>query len=129
MKKTLLTLLAALAATAFATSVLAFSGGPPNRRTNAPGETTCTACHTSFPLNSGTGSLTVGGVPESWQPLTPYDLTVTLADPAAQRWGFEFTVLGADTNSIGTLAVLDGDVQLSTTLGRTYANELTRHFR
>src|SRR5262245_48894046 len=30
----------------------AFSSGPPAGFTDAPGESNCTACHTSFPLNS-----------------------------------------------------------------------------
>ncbi|MBE0566835.1 MAG: hypothetical protein IH621_12795 [Krumholzibacteria bacterium] len=121
MKRPIPILAAAVAMTACAAQAFAFSSGPPNRRTNAPGETNCTACHASFPLNSGLGSLTVGGVPAAYEPGAAYDVTITLADPNAQRWGFEFTVLGADTNSIGTLVVLDADVQLSTTLGRTYA--------
>jgi len=119
------TLLIALLMLAWSTSALAWSAGPLDARTNAPGETTCTECHASFPLNSGTGSLTVSGVPGAWQPLTAYDLVVNLADPDAQRWGFEFTVLDGDGNSTGTLQVLDANTQLSTTGTRTYAKHTT----
>ncbi len=100
---------------------LAFSGGPPDGRTNAPGETNCTACHTTFPLNSGLGSLSVTGVPGAYEPGTSYDLTVTLADPVAQRWGFELTLLDGGGDSAGSLATVNTDVQLSTTGTRTYA--------
>ena len=67
MKMFSLILTFAVACVAGADVVLASSSGPPDGRTNAPGETNCTACHTSFPLNSGAGSLAVSGVPESWQ--------------------------------------------------------------
>ena len=60
-------------------------------------------------------------MPGAYEPGTAYDLTVTLADPDAQRWGFEFTVLDGGGVSTGTLATLDTDVQLSTTGSRTYA--------
>ena len=115
------TLLITMLALVCATSALAFSSGPLNRRTNAPGETTCTDCHVTFPLNSGTGSLSVTGLPGAWQPLMTYDLVVTLADPNAQRWGFEFTILAPDTNSTGTLAVVDPNTQISPAGNRTYA--------
>ncbi|RKZ11988.1 hypothetical protein DRQ50_12685, partial [bacterium] len=98
-----------------------FSGGPPDGRTNAPGEGNCTACHSTFPLDSGLGTLTVDGVPGGWQPSTPYDLTVTLADPDAARWGFEFTILDDNGASTGTLTLLDANAQLSTSGNRTYA--------
>jgi len=115
------TLLITMLALTCATSALAFSSGPPDGRTGAPGETTCTDCHTSFPLNSGLGGITVAGVPAAWQPLTIYDLVVTVDDPDAQRWGFEFTVLDGAGNSTGTLALLDANAQLSTAGNRTYA--------
>lgn len=121
MNRSLVTVAAVLALGALSAQALAFSGGPPDRRTNAPGEGNCTACHATFPLNSGAGSLAVSGVPAAYTPGADYDVTITLADPDAQRWGFEFTVLGPDTNSTRTLALVDAGVQLSTTFGRTYA--------
>jgi hypothetical protein len=108
---------------ACAASAHAFSGGPPNAHTNAPGELNCTACHTTFALNSGSGGITVDGVPGGWQPLTVYDLTVTVDDPDATRWGYEFTVLDTGGNSTGTLTLLDTDSQLSTAGPRTYAKQ------
>ena len=48
-------------------TVVSFSGGPPTGRTGAPGETTCQAgCHSSFALNSGSGSVSIASdVPET----------------------------------------------------------------
>ena len=102
------------------TLALAFSGGPPDGRTNAPGETNCTACHTSFPLNSGAGTLSVSDL-GSWNPGQVYDLTITLADPDAIRWGFECTIINGAGDSVGTLESIDANTQTSTTGTRDYA--------
>ncbi len=77
----------------------AFSSGPPNGRTDAPGEGNCTGCHSTFPLNSGSGTLAVSGVGASYNADQDYDLLVSLDDPDASRWGFEFTVIGDDGES------------------------------
>jgi FlgD Ig-like domain len=98
----------------------AFSSNPPNERTNAPGEGNCTACHSSFALNSGTGTLAVTGPIVSYVPGQSYDLQVELQDPDASRWGFEFTIIGADGNEIGSLTSLDGQTQVGTNGVRTY---------
>jgi hypothetical protein len=103
---------------------LAFSGGPPNGRTNAPGEGNCTACHTGT-LNSGDGMLSLAGIDGSYTPGEIYTLELTLEDPVAQRWGFEFTILPFDaddgSDSIGVLASLGVETQISSSSGRDYA--------
>ena len=76
-----LRLVAAGALLLIAGSALAFSSGPPDGYTNAPGEGNCTACHSTFPLNSGSGMLSLAGLPASWQPGADYDLTLSLSDP------------------------------------------------
>lgn len=101
-------------------AALAFSGGPPDARTNAPGEANCTACHVTFPLNSGSGGLALAGLPASWSPGAAYDLTLTLSDPVALRWGFELTVLGPGGASVGAITITDAGTQTSTTGTRTY---------
>src|SRR3989304_2609795 len=78
---------------------LAFSSGPPNGVTGAPGEGNCTNCHNSFPVNSGNGNLTIAG-PTSFDPGQTYAVTVTISDPEQQRWGFEITPL-----TFGTCAI------------------------
>jgi len=115
-----LRLVAAGALLLVAGSALAFSGGPPDGYTNAPGEGNCTACHSTFPLNSGSGMLSLAGLPASWQPGTDYDLTLSLSDPNALRWGFELTILAPGGASTGTIAVTDAGTQTSTTGNRTY---------
>lgn len=122
MKSPFLTAASLLAILALPALALASASGPPNGRTNAPGEGNCTACHSTFPLNSGAGSLAASDL-SGWVPGQTYDLGVVLSDPDASRWGFEFTVLDAAGNSAGTLAAVDGQTQLSTAGARTYAKQ------
>lgn len=99
----------------------AFSSGPPDAMTGSPGENTCTSCHLTFPLNSGSGSLTLLDAPDAYDPGQTYRLTVALADPSALRWGFELTVLDAAGVRAGDVAPVDGNTQTSTApSGREY---------
>ncbi len=102
-----------LASFAFCAGALAFSGGPPDGMTNAPGEGVCTSCHSSFPLNSGTGSLGITGLGGAYTPGQTYQLEITLADPDASRWGFEATAFKdvGTIGPIGNFAPLDANTQ------------------
>lgn len=102
---------------------LAYSGGPPDARTNAPGEITCTQCHSSFPLNSGAGTMTLAGIPEPYVPGTAYTVTVTQSDPDASRWGYEATILESGGASTGVIALLDGFSQTSSAGNRNYVKQ------
>jgi hypothetical protein len=104
-------------------SALAYSGGPPDGRTNAPGEGNCTACHSTFPLNSGDGSLSIAGIGATYRPDEVYTLALTLADPEASRWGFELTILDDAGASVGTVSPLDGTTQTSTNGDRDYVKQ------
>lgn len=86
----------------------AHSYGPAAGLTGAPGEGNCTACHSSFPVNSGSGSLKLELVgATTYTSGTQYQIKVTLADPSAQRWGFELSSRQANSASTaaGTLAL------------------------
>ena len=97
------------------TLAMAFSGGPPDEKTGAPGENNCTQCHGSFPVNSGDGNLMITG-PEMFIAGDTYSITVELADADQARWGFEITPL---TN--GTVTITDAaNTQRSSSGGKTY---------
>ena len=102
-------------------SVFAFSSGPLDGLTNAPGEGNCTQCHSTFPLNSGDGSLAMAGIGATYLPGQTYTLEVTLADPQAMRWGFEFTILNEAGDSVGQISPVDGTTQTSSAGNRDYA--------
>ncbi len=85
------------------------STGPPGRYTGAPGDNplACTQCHTSFPLNSGQGSVKIvypGGT--KYQPGATYRMRVELRDPNQQRWGFQFTARLASNPAVQSAGTL-----------------------
>ena len=67
--------------------------GPAPAHTNAPGEGNCTSCHVEFPLNSGSGGITITGLPANYKPGQQVELTVTLNQPDAVAYGFQLTAI------------------------------------
>ena len=98
-----------------------FSSGPPNGFCGDPPLfNNCTQCHTSFPVDSGIGSVTVSGLPATYELGTTYALTVTVedAEPARARWGFEMTVIDEVGGlQAGDFANLTGMTQISAGAG------------
>jgi uncharacterized protein (TIGR03437 family) len=91
-------------------AIYAFSSGPVIMRTGAPvdGGLDCTACHrTLAPANSGMGRLTIKSAP--YVPGAKQQITVTIEDPDAARWGFQITArLRSDqTKQAGTFSTSD----------------------
>jgi hypothetical protein len=76
------------------------AGEPPNN-------SSCIACHSSNPINSGDGDLRLLNTPTSVVPGQTYDLVVELLHPGQSRWGFELTVLDEAGNAGGTLVATD----------------------
>ena len=74
-------------------TLLAFSTGPPVRRTGAPidGGLNCSVCHFTFaPANSDSrGSVAIAAA--SYSPGVMQTITVTVMHPEAIRWGFQIT--------------------------------------
>ena len=85
----------------------AFSYGPPNGGTGAPGEGLCTDCHSGPPSNSGDGSLSLQGITTEYESGSTYSMTMTLSDPGQSRWGFELVVKDASDQQVGTITVTD----------------------
>ncbi|MBV9958620.1 MAG: VCBS repeat-containing protein [Acidobacteria bacterium] len=81
----------------------ASASGPSPSFTNAPGENNCTACHSSFEVNSGTGNITITGVPARYTPNQEYPITVTVTDTHQVIYGFELTALDEAGRNGGTL--------------------------
>jgi|GEM_PF-719596 len=112
-------------------SVLGYSGGPPdNRCGNPPLNAYCTQCHSTFALNSGNGSLVLSGLPpDGFVPNQTYPLTLTLNDPGQLRWGFEITSeyqSGSSWLQAGTFAITQPtQTQLST--GSGTAPDFVKH--
>jgi len=91
-----------------------YSSGPPDSFCGNPSANqNCTHCHTSFPVNSGNGSLSIVA-PSTYVPGQTYDITVQLEDPGQSRWGFELTTMGSGNAQAGTIIVTNPTItQLS----------------
>src|SRR5574338_344545 len=85
--------------------VSASASGPSPSHTSAPGEANCTACHADFPVNSGTGSVTISGVPANYLPNQQVHVTITTAQADAVIYGFQATALDISGHPIGTLTL------------------------
>ena len=90
----------------------AYAEGPDAALSGVPGELgTCTACHSG---SSGSGSVSVQFPGDLvYTPGVKQHLTVTVADSAQKRWGFQLTVRPAsDTRTMaGTLSPTDANTQ------------------
>lgn len=84
----------------------AHSSGPPNGFAGDPPlYETCVSCHSTYPLNSGLGHLSVTGLPAAYAPGVTYPLILTLTSHGPLRWGFEATMIKTSDQSRG--GVLD----------------------
>jgi hypothetical protein len=88
--------------------------------------TTCAqaGCHSTSPLNSGTGSVVIEGLPTSWSPGQTYPLTVTVRRQGAAVYGFQLSaVRNATSVQAGVLALNSSSsrVSIRTSGGLQYA--------
>ena len=112
---------------ASASSVFAYSFGPPDEKTGAPNESTCAqvGCHTGNELNASGGSLMLT-IPETYIPNEVYTIVVNLSRAGQSRWGFEMTALDADSARAGSFAAdAAGNTQLSDANNKQYIKHTT----
>ncbi|MFP6901408.1 MAG: choice-of-anchor V domain-containing protein, partial [Opitutales bacterium] len=114
------TITAALGCLLFGNVCWANSGGPPNERAgDPPTSLNCTACHIGT-ANSGSGSLSITGLPSAYEPGATYNLTLALTGTLSPTFGFQAIAKSGD-NAAGTLAAvssgmaIDGDYAESNT--------------
>ena len=95
---------------------ISFSFGAPAAWNGSPGSNgVCTACHSSFELNSGTGSVSIAA-PESFVPGETISIVIAVDNttplfPGAPhlRQGFEVSVHDADGNHVGAFEITDAE--------------------
>jgi hypothetical protein len=87
--------------------VNASASGPSPSRTNAPGEDNCTECHVDFPVNSGTGSVKISGVPKTFLPGQQIQVKVTTSQEDAVDYGFQLTAIDSLGRPAGTWTLQD----------------------
>ena len=89
--------------------VSASASGPTPSHTNAPGEANCTLCHSDFAVNSGTGSVTISGLPANYLPNQVIPITVRTSQADAVVFGFQLTAVDSRGNKVGTYTIPSGN--------------------
>lgn len=111
-KKTTIAVVAAIALAGFATmSFDVLNDNGKAGRTGAPGETTCTGCHTGSVINDGLGSVVISSpdLGTSWEYMTgdTYQINVTVSRTGTPLFGFDLVCLTGSTpaQNAGVLVV------------------------
>ncbi len=84
---------------------LASASGPSPSHTNAPREGNCTACHTSFPVNSGAGGISISKLPINYLPNQRIPVTVTVSQADAVIFGFQLTAIDGAGKKVGAYTI------------------------
>jgi hypothetical protein len=106
--------------------VSASASGPSPSHTNAPNESNCTACHTSFALNSGSGSVSIAGMPLNYLPNQTIPITVTTSQADAVIYGFQLTAIDSQGKNVGSFVLpAQSPMQLQTRDGIVNGNQRT----
>lgn len=79
--------------------------GPSPSFTGAPLENNCTVCHTTNPVNTGSGNIAITGVPAAYVPGQEIELTVVVTKEDTVIYGFQLTAVGTDGDTVGTFTV------------------------
>src|SRR5688572_9539621 len=96
----------------------ASASGPDFGYTGAPSDNgNCTACHAGN-VCSGSGSVSITGIPTAYTPGQTYPLTVTVQQNGRMRFGFQLTSIDAGNNRAGTLIPLSAETQINPALGQ-----------
>ena len=85
--------------------VSASAFGPSPSHTGAPDEADCTACHSDFVVNSGTGSVNITGVPPVYTPGQQYQIQVTTSQADAVTYGFQLTAVDSLGRPAGSYTI------------------------
>jgi hypothetical protein len=85
--------------------IRASASGPSPSHTNAPDEANCASCHSDFPVNSGSGSVTIGAIPKNYLPNQQIPITVTTAQSDAVIYGFQLTAIDSTGATVGTFSL------------------------
>jgi hypothetical protein len=85
--------------------VSASASGPTPSHTNAPGEANCTACHSDFPVDSGTGNITITGIPANYLPNQTFSITAKTSQADAVIYGFQLTAVDSAGLAVGTFSL------------------------
>ena len=89
--------------------LVGYSWNPPNGMFTE--STNCRSCHSSYSLNSGSGSISLSGLPSSYTPGQTYDLSLIFSGTSLSSYGFQLAAQ-ANMNTSGTLSAVSSDMSI-----------------
>lgn len=92
-------------------SIFAHSRGADPGLSGAPGDETCAACHGDGTVNTAGGKVEITFPGSGYTPGSTYNITITITDATARRWGFEIAARTASNTEAGAFAPSDGLTQ------------------
>jgi len=102
----------------------ASANGPSPSFAGAPMENNCAACHSGSPVNSGSGNVSITGLPANYLPGQQIPLTVTVNQADAVIYGFQLTAIDNQGRRAGTYTLPAGTPpQLQVVTGFVNGNE------
>lgn len=100
---------------------------PPPAHTGGFSEPLCTECHFQAEVNTGSGILTIDGLPHEYEPGRPYTLIITIAQEQLSAGGFQMSARLTGGTQAGTLTAGPGDetrVDVTTSAGVQYIHHV-----
>lgn len=100
---------------------------PPPAHTGGFSEPLCTSCHFQADVNTGSGSITLAGLPPEYVPGTAYTLTLTVAQANLAAGGFQMSARFGDGTQAGAFEPADDDdgrVAVTTSAGVQYIHHV-----
>lgn len=107
----------------FTRTTHASEGGAPTGRTGAPGETTCTSCHSQ---SSGAGQVSIIA-PTNYTPGQTYQIQVqnSTTDTSRTIWGFETIAVTSGNAMAGSFANTTANTRMRVASTKTYVTQTT----
>ncbi|CAN5566135.1 hypothetical protein BH10ACI2_BH10ACI2_17300 [soil metagenome] len=112
--------------------VEASADGPTASFTNAPGESNCTSCHTSFPVDSGSGAVQIINLPQGYAPGQQIPVTVKTSQDDGVVFGFQITAIDSTGKGVGNFQVpagMDDKMQIKINLVGSDLRQYVEHQR
>jgi hypothetical protein len=79
--------------------------GAPPMTSGAPGDRTCltSKCHAGNDLNTDKANILIEGLPKAYTPNEVYEITLSLQQEGAKKWGFIASATGSEGQALGSL--------------------------
>lgn len=101
---------------------LANNANPPNGKTGAPFDGTCTECHGGTNPGGFDGTVDISGLPSTIEPNTTYPIVLTMTPTAGTpvKGGFQLVVVDGNNANAGNLASINAQTGTEFLGGREY---------